>query len=90
MDIQLDLFLDHHTNVVFYPAFQEYFCQFRPPILAIWGKYDPFFIPAEAEAYCKDNPAATVRLRATSHFAPEIHVGKNAAAIRELLDVGRR
>jgi hypothetical protein len=48
MDIQLDLFLDYANNVKLYPAFQEYFREAKPPIFAIWGKHDPFFIPAGA------------------------------------------
>jgi pimeloyl-ACP methyl ester carboxylesterase len=50
MDIQLDLFLDYANNVKLYPAFQEYFRKSKPPLLAIWGKHEPFFIPAGAEA----------------------------------------
>src|SRR5271168_2906217 len=61
VDIQLDLFLDYASNVKLYPKFQEYFRTAKPPLLAIWGKHDPFFIPAGARAYCKDNPNAEVR-----------------------------
>ncbi len=89
-DIQLDLFLDYRTNVALYPAFHEYFRRFQPPTLAIWGKNDPIFIPAGAEAFRKDNPAATVRLLDTGHFALETHVEEIAAAIRELLAAGGR
>jgi len=45
VDIQLDLFLDYANNVKLYPAFQEYFRRYKPPMLAIWGKNDPYFIP---------------------------------------------
>ena len=45
-EIQLDLFLDYASNVALYPKFQEYFRSKRPPVLAVWGKNDPFFIPA--------------------------------------------
>lgn len=69
MDIQLDLFLDYANNVKLYPAFQEYFRKFKPPLLAIWGRHDPYFIPAGAEAFKKDNPNATVQMLNTSHFA---------------------
>jgi pimeloyl-ACP methyl ester carboxylesterase len=60
MDIQLDLFLDYANNIRLYPSFHEYFRKEKPPLLAIWGKHDPFFIPAGAEAYRRDNPNATV------------------------------
>ena len=85
MDIQLDLFLDYANNVKLYPAFQEYLRQSKPPLLAIWGKHDPFFIPPGAEAYRRDNPNATVQLLDTGHFALETHVEEIALAMRELL-----
>jgi pimeloyl-ACP methyl ester carboxylesterase len=85
MDIQLDLFLDYANNVKLYPAFQEYFRKAKPPLLAVWGKHDPFFIPAGAEAYRRDNPNAVVQLLATGHFALETHVEEIAAAMRQFL-----
>jgi pimeloyl-ACP methyl ester carboxylesterase len=85
MDIQLDLFLDYANNVKLYPAFQEYFRKSKPPLLAIWGKHDAFFIPAGAQAYRRDNPNATVQLLDTGHFALETHVEEIADAMREFL-----
>jgi pimeloyl-ACP methyl ester carboxylesterase len=84
-DIQLDLFLDYASNVKLYPKFQEYFRQRKPPLLAIWGKNDPFFIPAGAEAFRKDIPDAEVRFLDTGHFAIETHVVEIAAAMKEFL-----
>jgi len=92
-DIQLDLFLDYASNVKLYPRFQEYFRKSKPPLLAIWGKHDPFFIPAGAEAYRKDLPNAKVQFLDTGHFATETHVVEIAAAMREFLETagaGRR
>ena len=85
MDIQLDLFLDYANNVKLYPAFQEYFRKFKPPLLAIWGKNDPFFIPPGAQAYLRDNPNASVQFLDTGHFALETHVEQIARAMREFL-----
>lgn len=84
-DIQLDLFLDYASNVKLYPAFQEYFRKSKPPLLAIWGKNDPFFIPAGAEAFKKDVPAAKVHFLDTGHFALETHVEEIASAMRDFL-----
>jgi pimeloyl-ACP methyl ester carboxylesterase len=85
MDIQLDLFLDYANNVKLYPSFQEYFRKSKPPLLAIWGKHDPFFIPPGAEAFRRDNPNATVQFLDTGHFALETHVEEVAFATRQLL-----
>jgi pimeloyl-ACP methyl ester carboxylesterase len=92
-EIQLDLFLNYGSNVTLYPKFQEYFRTSKPPLLAIWGENDPFFLPAGAEAFKKDLPNAKVQLLDTGHFALETHVVEIAAAIKEFLDrqrAGRR
>jgi len=86
-EIQLDLFLDYASNVKLYPKFQEYFRNAKPPLLAIWGKNDPFFIPAGAEAFRKDLPNAQLHLLDTGHFAIETHVVEIAAAIKEFLEI---
>jgi len=85
MDIQLDLFLDYANNVKLYPAFQEYFRKSKPPLLAIWGKHDPFFIPPGAEAYRRDIPNAIVQFLDTGHFATETHVEEIAVAMKQFL-----
>ena len=84
-EIQLDLFLNYASNVALYPKFQEYFGAHRPPLLAVWGKNDPFFLPAGAEAFKRDSPHAEVRFFDTGHFALETHALEVAAAIRDFL-----
>jgi pimeloyl-ACP methyl ester carboxylesterase len=84
-EIQLDLFLDYASNLKLYPKFQAYFREAKPPLLAIWGKNDVFFIPAGAHAYLRDNPNATVELLDTGHFALETHVPEIAEAMHKLL-----
>jgi pimeloyl-ACP methyl ester carboxylesterase len=86
-EIQLDLFLDYASNVKLYPKFQEYFRKSKPPLLAIWGKNDPFFVPAGAEAFRRDLPNAQVQLLDTGHFATETHAVEIAAAMRDFLEV---
>jgi pimeloyl-ACP methyl ester carboxylesterase len=85
VDVQLDLFGDYKSNVALYPEFQRYFRTHRPPLLAAWGKNDPFFLPPGAEAFKRDIPEATVRFFDTGHFALETHAEEIAAAIREFL-----
>ena len=85
-EIQLDLFLDYASNVKLYPKFQEYFRKSKPPLLAIWGKNDPFFVPAGAEAFRRDLPDAQVQFLDTGHFAIETHVAEIAAAMKKFLD----
>jgi pimeloyl-ACP methyl ester carboxylesterase len=84
-EVQLDLILDYRSNVALYPTFQQYFRAHRPPLLAIWGKNDPHFLPPGAEAYRRDIPDAEVRFLDTGHFALETHAAEIGAAMREFL-----
>src|SRR5437660_11673981 len=84
-EIQLDLFLDYASNVALYAKFQAYFRAQRPPLLAVWGKNDPFFLPAGAEAFKRDQPEADVHFYDTGHFAVETHAAEIAADIRKFL-----
>jgi pimeloyl-ACP methyl ester carboxylesterase len=84
-EIQLDLFGDYQSNVALYPKFQEYFRTQRPPLLAVWGKNDPFFLPIGAEAFKRDNPDAEVHLLDAGHFALESHGPEIAVIIRDFL-----
>ena len=84
-EVQLDLFGDYKSNVALYPAFQDYFRAHKPPFLAVWGKHDPFFLPAGASAFKRDIPRADVRFFDTGHFALETHAEPIALAMREFL-----
>jgi pimeloyl-ACP methyl ester carboxylesterase len=81
VEIQVDLFRDYANNVKLYPAFHEYF----RPLLTIWGKNDPYFIPPGAEAFRRDIPKADVRFLDTGHFALETHVDEISVAMRAFL-----
>ena len=84
-DIQLDLFGDYKSNVALYPSFQQYFRTHKPRFLAAWGKNDPFFLPAGAEAFGRDIPEAKICFFDTGHFALETHCSEIASAIRDFL-----
>jgi pimeloyl-ACP methyl ester carboxylesterase len=84
-EVQLDLFGDYKSNVALYPEFQAYFRNHEPPFLAVWGRNDPFFLPAGAEAFRRDMPEAVVRFLDTGHFALETHADEIATAIRDFL-----
>ena len=84
-DVQLDLFGDYKSNVALYPTFQKYFRTHKPPLLAVWGKNDPFFLPPGAEAFKRDIPSATVRFFDSGHFALETHAQEIAEEIRKFL-----
>jgi len=85
-EVQLDLFGDYKSNVALYPSFQQYFRTHKPPLLAVWGKNDPFFLPPGAEAFRRDIPEAEVRFFDTGHFALETHYAEIAKAISKFLE----
>ena len=85
-EVQLDLFGDYKSNVALYPSFQEYFREHKPPLLAVWGRNDPFFLPPGAEAFKRDIPQAVVRFFDTGHFALETHSEDIARAIGDFWD----
>ena len=85
VEVQMDLLLDYGQNIKQYAQLHDYFRRHLPPTLAIWGRNDPFFIPAGAEAFKRDNPAAEVRFVDTGHFALETHGAEIAAAMLDFL-----
>src|SRR5262249_53468098 len=82
---QLALSGDYKSNVALYPVFQRYFREHRPRLLAVWGRNDPFFLPAGAEAFKRDIPEAVVRFVDSGHFALETHAAEIATEIRGFL-----
>ena len=83
--IQSDLFYDYRTNVASYPAWQDWLRAHRPPLLVLWGKYDPSFETAEATAYLRDVPEAEVHILNAGHFALDEAVDEIAALTRRFL-----
>ena len=65
------LFYDYQNNVKQYELWHATLRKYQPPVLAVWGKNDPFFLPAGALAYTNDVPKAEVHLLDTGHFALE-------------------
>lgn len=84
-EIQLDLFESYGTNVAAYPQWQAYLKKHQPPVLALWGKNDPFFPPAGAEAFKRDVPNAIIEFVDAGHFPLETHLPEIAGRIRTFL-----
>ena len=65
---QLDLLENYKTNVAAYDAWHAAFRQHQPRALILWGKHDPFFIEAGAQAYLQDLPKARLVWLDAGHF----------------------
>jgi len=70
-EIQLALFYSYRSNPDAYPKWHEFFRNYQPPTLIVWGKNDAIFPAAGAEAYLRDLPKAELHLLDTGHFALE-------------------
>lgn len=76
-DIQDVLGDDYYTNLLLYPAWQQWLRHYHPRTLIVWGRGDYIFGPAAAEAYRRDLPQAKLVLYDGGHFvleeyAPEV------------------
>ncbi|GGY41165.1 alpha/beta fold hydrolase [Pseudoduganella albidiflava] len=86
VDAQMDLLVDYGSNIAHYPQLHAFLRRYQPPMLAIWGRNDPFFLPAGAEAFRRDNGKAEVRFVDSGHFAIETHGAEIGAAMLAFLD----
>ncbi len=84
-EIQLDFFYDYRNNPPLYPSWQKFLRERKPPVLVVWGKNDPFFTSAGAEAYRRDDPKTELHLLDTGHFALEEDGAEIARLMREFL-----
>jgi pimeloyl-ACP methyl ester carboxylesterase len=83
--IQSDLLYDYRTNVASYPAWQAWLRENRPPLLVVWGRYDPSFAVGGAAAYKTDVPDAEVHILDAGHFALDEKVDEIAGLMRDFL-----
>jgi pimeloyl-ACP methyl ester carboxylesterase len=84
-EIQVALFYDYQSNLVAYPAWQDYLRTHKPPMLVIWGKYDPAFALPEIDAYKRDVPGTEVHVLEAGHFAMDEAVDDVAALMRAFM-----
>ena len=85
-EIQAALLLDYRTNVDSYPVWQAWLRAHQPPMLVMWGRYDPSFIVPGAEGYRHDVPAAELHILDAGHFAMDEAADEVARLTRDFLD----
>jgi pimeloyl-ACP methyl ester carboxylesterase/ketosteroid isomerase-like protein len=83
-DAQLELFVDYQHNVAAYDAWHAYFRARQPKTLVVWGRNDPFFVAAGAEAFRRDLPQADIVLLDGGHFALEEYAPEIAGHIQRV------
>ncbi len=78
----LDLLENYKTNVAAYDGWHQAFRRHSPKTLIIWGKHDPFFVPAGAEAFLHDLPQARLVWLDAGHFVLDENAALVAAEIK--------
>lgn len=87
-NIQVELFQDYKTNLDAYPQWQSFLREHQFPTLLVWGRNDPVFTAAGAQAYLKDLPDAELHLLDAGHFAAEekpVEIAKHIVQFLEKL-----
>ncbi|MEH2373685.1 alpha/beta fold hydrolase [Nostoc sp.] len=85
VEIQLALFYSYGMNPPLYPQWQEYFRNYQPPTLIVWGKNDYIFPAEGADPYKRDLKDVEFHLLDTGHFALEEEGDAIADHIRRFL-----
>ena len=78
----LNLLENYKTNIALYDSWHEAFRAHSPKTLIMWGKHDPFFIPAGAEAFLADLPQARLLWLDSGHFVLDENAATVAAEIK--------
>jgi pimeloyl-ACP methyl ester carboxylesterase len=78
----LDLLEDYKSNIALYECWHAAFREFQPKTLILWGKNDPFFVPAGAEAFQRDLPQARLLWLDAGHFVLDENAATVATEIR--------
>lgn len=79
----LDLLENYKSNVALYDTWHAAFRAHSPKTLIVWGKNDPFFIPAGAEGFLADLPQAKLVWLDAGHFVLDENAATVAAEITQ-------
>lgn len=72
-------------NLEWFPRYQAYLREYRPPTLIVWGPQDGYMPEAAAKAYLRDLPDAELFLLDGGHWALETNFDEVVARVRNFL-----
>lgn len=72
-------------NLDWFPRYQRYLREHRPPTLIVWGPQDGYMPEASARAYLRDLPDADFHLLDAGHWALETNLDEIVALARDFL-----
>jgi pimeloyl-ACP methyl ester carboxylesterase len=73
------------ANLEWFPKYQRYLREHRPPTLIVWGPRDGYMPEASARAYLRDLPDAELHLTDGGHWLLESHFDTVLPLIRDFL-----
>ncbi|ALA18377.1 MULTISPECIES: alpha/beta fold hydrolase [unclassified Chelatococcus] len=72
-------------NLGWFPKYQTYLREHRPPTLIVWGPQDGYMPEGAARAYLRDLPEAELHLLDGGHWALETNLDEIVALMRDFL-----
>lgn len=72
-------------NVAWFPRYQAYLREHRPPTLIVWGPHDGYMPEASARAYLRDLADAELHLIDGGHWLLETHLEEVTRLARDFL-----
>jgi pimeloyl-ACP methyl ester carboxylesterase len=84
--IALGLMEGLKDNLAWFPRYQAYLRERRPPTLIVWGPQDGYMPEGAARAYLRDLPEAELHLLDGGHWLLETHLDGVLPLVRGFLD----
>jgi pimeloyl-ACP methyl ester carboxylesterase len=84
-EIMVALMEGLRDNLDWFPKYQAYLREHRPPALIVWGLQDGYMPEGAARAYLRDLPDAELHLLDGGHWALETHLVEVVALVRDFL-----
>lgn len=85
-EIMVGLMEGLRDNLAWFPKYQAYLREHRPPTLIVWGPHDGYMPEGAARAYLRDLPDAELHLLDGGHWALETNLDEIAALVRDFLE----
>jgi pimeloyl-ACP methyl ester carboxylesterase len=84
-EIAVDVIAGLKENLDWFPRYQAYLREHRPPTLIVWGPQDGYMPEGSARAYLRDLPDAELHLLDGGHWLLETNLEEAASLIRDFL-----
>jgi pimeloyl-ACP methyl ester carboxylesterase len=85
-DIAARIIYDLQMNLGWFPRYQAYLREHRPPTLIMWGPQDGYMPEASGRAYLRDLPEAELHLLDGGHWLLETNLEEAVSLTRDFLE----